>query len=195
MKDGTKELKIYNTLKDNLEFDTDILTILKILNKLLEIDTSKAITCWLELLNKYPVKELLSDTDFLPLIKDFSYNLIKTIKLDNYLKIRESLNKDNQFLIDNYVLNIYTTSTLNVLLDELITTSKITEEKAIIDILNKNSSTLPKEFFDFSEFLKTIVMKHIKLNQINKELFEDMLKLAKNNKDKAILEAWLIDYL
>ena len=195
MKDGTKELKIYNTLKDNLEFDTDILTILKILNKLLEIDTSKAITCWLELLNKYPIKELLSDTDFLPLIKDFSYNLIKTIKLDNYLKIRESLNKDNQFLIDNYVLNIYTTSTLNVLLDELITTSKITEEKAIIDILNKNSSTLPKEFFDFSEFLKTIVMKHIKLNQINKELFEDMLKLAKNTKDKAILEAWLIDYL
>ena len=59
---------LFSDIKDEVEFDIDVLSLFKILKAMLQIDVSKSVEAWLYLVNKYNVLELKKDIDFEPLL-------------------------------------------------------------------------------------------------------------------------------
>ena len=189
------ELKLFHILKDNLEFDRDILGIVKILEKILDNDKEEAIKAWTYLLERYDIKSLAKDLDFTPLLKDFSGDLIEKVGLDKFLEIRKNLGEDKQFLIDLYVFNCYQESAIIEVIQKLIMKEEFLEEKKLIEKLKEKEHILRKEFFNLDDLLKVVVELHIKLNKINGDFLKSLIEMASLEKEKALLLALIIDYI
>ena len=189
------EIELYETLKDDLEFDSDVLGMVRILKKMLRENSKEAIKAWVYLFNNYAFKDLRHDIDIEPLIKDFSIDLIKQLGVDKLGKIRSELKKDNVFLIDEYVFNCYQDSSIRIILEELIIQNDQPKEKEILIELKQNANKLSKEFFDFNDLLKLVINWHIKYDKIDKDFLFSLIDLASSKKDKALLSTLLIDYI
>ena len=189
------EIELYETLKDDLEFDSDVLGMVRILKKMLQENSKEAIKAWVYLFNNYAFKDLRNDIDIEPLIKDFSIDLIKQLGVGKLGKIRSELKKDNVFLIDEYVFNCYQDSSIRIILEELIIQNNQLKEKEILIELKKNANKLSKEFFDFNDLLKLVINWHIKYDKIDKDFLFSLIDLASSKKDKALLSTLLIDYI
>ena len=189
------ELKLFHILKDNLEFDRDILGIVKILEKILDNDKEEAIKAWTYLLERYDIKSLAKDLDFTPLLKDFSGDLIEKVGLDKFLEIRKNLGEDKQFLIDLYVFNCYQESAIIEVIQKLIMKEEFLKERKLIEELKEKEHILRKEFFNLDDLLKVVVELHIKLNKINGDFLKSLIEMASLEKEKALLLALIIDYI
>ena len=191
------EIELYENLKDNLEFDFDVISMVKILKKILQKDKKEAILAWTYLLDNYSIKDLKEDIDFSPLIKDFSEILIKDIGIEEFLKIRESLKEDNQFWIDFYVFNCYDENAgIKEIMEELIKSSLQDKEKEILWELYKEKNKFHKEFFDISDLLRLVVLLHIKYKKVDLDFLVSLIEgWELKEKNKALLYTLLIDYI
>ncbi len=185
--------ELFNILKDEIEFDRDIVAISRILISQFSYNQALAEKNWQYILNNYNIKELQQDLDFEPILKKIPLLIIKQEGISAYLKLRDNLKKDNQFLTDN---EIFCTSTPNdgiyVIIDGLITKENYTEEKTIINEVIKNSFKLPKELFEITEFLRNIIKSHITKNKMNLDLINELIIQAPTKKDQALLKTLLI---
>ena len=186
--------KLYDNLKDNLEFDSDVIAINKVLCALFKIDKETAIKSWKYIFQKYNLNTLKEDIDFTPIIKDFPAILFQELTLTDFLNILAKIPSKKEIL-----LNIFNTfdnnSALNLKLTKLIIAKNETEEKQFILEIVKYKDKLPKLVFDLNTFLQTAILKHLEIPNFNLKLLQEYTQLPDNNKDKTLLKILLIDYL
>ena len=84
-----------NYLKNNLVFDRDVEALFKIFKHLLKTEKDYVIDNWMDVLQKYKIKDLKQDINFELLLKDFPIILIEEIGLDKFLDLRLKLSLDN----------------------------------------------------------------------------------------------------
>ena len=183
--------ELFASLKDNLEFDSDITAIVKVLNYELSLDKNLALKNWFYLLTKYDIKNTMYDIDYKPLIKDFPLQYIKIYSLKEFLNL--NLPNSIKQLIYYYTFNSFNKEGIIELLKELIKENKLDKELEILDTIILYSKEFKKEYFDLTELLKQIINIHISLNKINKEYLEKLIKKAPTKKDQALLKTLLID--
>ena len=64
MDKGIYITNLFDNIKNNIEFDSDIIAINTILNTMLKIDLNKSIKSWKYVLKRYNIKLLSKDMDF-----------------------------------------------------------------------------------------------------------------------------------
>lgn len=188
---------LFMKLQDKMEFDEDVEALFKILKNLLKTKKQKSIDYWLILMKKYNLKELSSKIDFSPLTKEYLLELLKTENIDTILKLINSLPQINKKWLKENFINIFNeNSGIYIYIENLIKEKEKEEEKeinvlkAIIKENEKNKLT-----FDTEIFLKKVILKHLKMNQINLPFLFQITDLALNEKDKLLLKSLLIDYI
>ena len=186
---------LFMKLQDKMEFDEDVEALFKILKNLLKTKKQKSIDYWLILMKKYNLKELSSEIDFSPLTKEYLLELLKTENIDTILKLINSLPQINKKWLKENFINIFNeNSGIYIYIESLIREKEEEKEisvlKAIIKENEKNKLT-----FDTEIFLKKVILKHLKMNQINLPFLFQITDLALNEKDKLLLKSLLIDYI
>ena len=186
---------LFMKLQDKMEFDEDVEALFKILRNLLKTKKQKSIDYWLILMKKYNLKELSSEIDFSPLTKEYLLELLKTENIDTILKLINSLPQINKKWLKENFINIFNeNSGIYIYIENLIKEKEEEKEinvlKAIIKENEKNKLT-----FDTEIFLKKVILKHLKMNQINLPFLFQITDLALNEKDKLLLKSLLIDYI
>lgn len=186
---------LFMKLQDKMEFDEDVEALFKILKNLLKTKKQKSIDYWLILMKKYNLKELSSEIDFSPLTKEYLLELLKTENIDTILKLINSLPQINKKWLKENFINIFNeNSGIYIYIENLIKEKEEEKEinvlKAIIKENEKNKLT-----FDTETFLKKVILKHLKMNQINLPFLFQITDLALNEKDKLLLKSLLIDYI
>ena len=186
---------LFDILKDNLEFDRDVMAITKILKKELEIDFPKAIKNWKYLLNKYDLKTLSEDINMKPLTTEFPLLIIENAGIQSFLTIRGELSDNNKFLIDNAIFNTFKPNEgISLIVEDLINQKKEKEEMAFIDSIIAFQRDFPKEIFDITEFLYNIILWHLEKREINLNHLKNICLKAPSIKEQTILRAMFIDY-
>lgn len=188
-----KYLKMFNSLKDKIEFDSDVEAIYRILCKTLYIDLNKTIDCWLYILKHYNINELKKDLDFTLLLNEFPIKLIKIIGLKEFFKLTNKIDKKVVFLIDNELFrsSSYNEGIYLIINDYIINNEVLKEKEFIQDIWNYHNINI----FDYAEFIKNIILKHLEYHKIDLNYFKELIKSVKNRKEQIKLQALIIDYL
>ena len=187
---------LFSDIKDEVEFDIDVLSLFKILKAMLQIDVSKSVEAWLYLVNKYNVLELKKDIDFEPLLNLY---LVELLNYRTFLEVREVISMvcvDNQQIIWQFFLNSFNeNSGIYKYIDKLILNENYEEELEVIKDLVKRKDEFDKAIFDVLTFLKNIVFKHIQRGKTNINFLMQLANMAISRKDRAILKTLLIDYI
>lgn len=187
---------LFSDIKDEVEFDIDVLSLFKILKAMLQIDVSKSVEAWLYLVNKYNVLELKKDIDFEPLLNLY---LVELLNYRTFLEVREVISMicvDNQQIIWQFFLNSFNeNSGIYKYIDKLILDENYEEELKVIKDLVKRKDEFDKAIFDVLTFLKNIVFKHIQRGKTNINFLMQLANMAISRKDRSILKTLLIDYI
>ena len=187
---------LFSDIKDEVEFDIDVLSLFKILKAMLQIDVSKSVEAWLYLVNKYNVLELKKDIDFEPLLNLY---LVELLNYRTFLEVREVISMvclDNQQIIWQFFLNSFNeNSGIYKYIDKLILDENYEEELKVIKDLVKRKDEFDKAIFDVLTFLKNIVFKHIQRGKTNINFLMQLANMAISRKDRDILKTLLIDYI
>lgn len=187
---------LFSDIKDEVEFDIDVLSLFKILKAMLQIDVSKSVEAWLYLVNKYNVLELKKDIDFEPLLNLY---LVELLNYRTFLEVKGVISMvcvDNQQIIWQFFLNSFNeNSGIYKYIDKLILNENYEEELKVIKDLVKRKDEFDKAIFDVLTFLKNIVFKHIQRGKTNINFLMQLANMAISRKDRAILKTLLIDYI
>ena len=182
-----------NYLKNNLVFDRDVEALFKIFKHLLKTEKDYVIDNWMDVLQKYKIKDLKQDINFELLLKDFPIILIEEIGLDKFLDLRLKLSLDNKFLIDNYLFNIFD---LNAGIYTIIK-NNLYNEYVInnVDIIYENKNSIPNDIFDYDIFIGNVIKLYIENNIIDIPYFKKLIKTINDKKEQIIVNTYLIDYI
>ena len=187
---------LFSDIKDEVEFDIDVLSLFKILKAMLQIDVSKSVEAWLYLVNKYNVLELKKDIDFEPLLNLY---LVELLNYRTFLEVKGVISMvcvDNQQIIWQFFLNSFNeNSGIYKYIDKLILDENYEEELKVIKDLVKRKDEFDKAIFDVLTFLKNIVFKHIQRGKTNINFLMQLANMAISRKDRSILKTLLIDYI
>ena len=187
---------LFSDIKDEVEFDIDVLSLFKILKAMLQIDVSKSVEAWLYLVNKYNVLELKKDIDFEPLLNLY---LVELLNYRTFLEVKGVISMvcvDNQQIIWQFFLNSFNeNSGIYKYIDKLILNENYEEELEVIKDLVKRKDEFDKAIFDVLTFIKNIVFKHIQRGKTNINFLMQLANMAISRKDRAILKTLLIDYI
>ena len=186
---------LYIKLKDEIKFDEDVKALFEILKQLLKINAEKSINAWLYIMNKYNLKELESEIDFTPLITMYILELLKIKDLKTVLNIIKKIPKENSMIIKNTFINIFNKqSGIYQYIQRLIIKKDQKREYATLKLIIKANES-NKISFDIEIFLKNVILLHLKYNQIDISFLLKIANLPKNEKDRALLQTLLIDYI
>ena len=184
--------QLYAVLKDEIALDHDVEAIYWLLKAEWKQNQDLALTNWLYILNKYPIKELQNDIDFNLMLCDFPMFIIEKIGLEEFLKIRNTLNKDNKYLIDKNLFNSFKDHGIIEIIMKKIINQESAAEDNLLNTIEKNLEIFPKVIFDYAELLKKVIEKHLEIEPINWDYLLNLASRPKNLKDQAYLKALLI---
>ncbi len=186
---------VFEELKDKVEYDSDVNALYIVINKMLDIDSDRAIRWWEYLLNNYDLKKLANDIDFKEILYDLPEEILKRGLIKEYFNVRNHLEVDKINILDNKIFNIYKDAELEKILEYLIEEDKFWKEKELIRELLKEVNTISKQIFDLEGFIKLVITLHLKYEKIDLDWLLNLTELPNSNKDKAKLKALLIDYI
>lgn len=196
MDKGNYITNLFDNLKDDIEFDNDIIAITKLLIALLEIDPEDSINKWKYILKHYNIKKLSKDMDFTPVLKDYPTSLLCTIGIEHFLKLINKLKIEHQNYIYNNMFNIYMPDCgLCQALRKIIITGDYQKERSFVDAVIKSSLHYPMGIFDTADFLKRIINFHLNSNLKNISFLLELTDIPNNKKDQSLLKTLLIDYI
>ena len=186
-------LEKLNYLKNNISFDRDIEAIFQILKYFLKNDVQIAITNWLDIIQKYNIKDYQKDINFKLLLYDFPIILIEEIGLAAYFTLRTSINHDNKFLLDNNLFNVFDAHAgIYIIIKKYI---DITNIKNITTIMYKYRHTIAQDIFDYDILISNIIKLYIENQIIDINYFTNLIKTIKDKKEQIIASTFLIDYI
>ncbi len=187
--------ELYDNIKDDIEFDSDIIALEKLLNAMLNINVSKSITNWIYVVNKPYLSNIVSDVDLRPLTKEFPLKLIKKISFSKFMTIINSL-EYNKELIYNALFDVFEENCgILEIITDFINSGLKDKEREVIYLVINNSNDYAKTVFDIMQFLKRIISLHLKKENKNINLLLEYTEIPNNLKDKSVLKSLLIDYI
>lgn len=185
---------LFNDLKDNIEFDSDVLAINIIIKKMLKINQNIALSWWVYILNNYELNS--KDINFKSILFDIPYELLKINLINDLFIIRDNLTTQKRIILDNYLLNIYSDSVIKKIIEYYIIKNKFLLEKRLISKIITNKENINMEIFDFNDFVSLIISTHLKYNKLsNLNWLFSLIDLVNNKKEKAKIKVLLIDYI
>lgn len=189
-------MDLYNDIKDRIELDSDVVALYTILCKLFQMDREESINCWKYLILKYDIKEIGRDIDFLPLIKDYPIMILENLGLNAFFQEVESISHSKLEYIYQFLFNIYdANSFIYQSLDYYIKRNRYQDEKKLIQIFLEKKKDFFKGIFDQTEFIRRVILLHLKRKNVSLEFINYLIDLIDNAKDKAVLKTLIIDYI
>lgn len=189
-------MNLYNDIKDNVELDSDVVALYTILCRLFQIDLEESISCWKYLILKYDIKEKGRDIDFLPLIKDYPIKILEKLGLSCFFQKTDGIPQSKLEYIYQFLFNIYdANSFIYQSLDYYIKRSRYQDEKKLIQIFLEKKKDFFKGIFDQTEFIRRVILLHLKRKNVSLEFINYLIDLIDNAKDKAVLKTLIIDYI
>ena len=187
---------LFDDIKDNIEYDSDITAIYELIIRLLDYDEDLALKLWLYLVNKYDIIKLRKDIDFTLLLEEFPFTFLKRRGLKTFCDACFLIEKEKALYLKRIFFNVFNDESLILkLVQSYIKEEKSKKEKELIELIYKNSGEIPREVFDFATFIKKVIYFHLQYEKINVNFLLVFIDKVKNNKDKAVLKTLLIDYL
>ncbi|MCM1053008.1 MAG: hypothetical protein NC483_03445 [Ruminococcus sp.] len=194
MIDRTFLIELFDNIKDDIDCDSDIEAIYKILISIFKENKENAISSWQYILSNYDITRLKQDIDFTPILKDFPSEILYTLTLQEFYKILDNTKYKN--LIYENLFNVFDKeSAIYILIYNLIANKKMKKERETIQIVIENIDKYSSLTFDLSTFLKNIILFHLKQSEKNIDLLWEYTNIPSSNKEKSILKTLLIDYL
>ncbi len=189
-------MDLYNDIKDRIELDSDVVALYTILCKLFQMDREESINCWKYLILKYDIKEMGRDIDFLPLIKDYPIMILENLGLNAFFQEVEGISHSKLEYIYQFLFNIYdANSFIYQSLDYYIKRNRYQDEKKLIQIFLEKKKDFFKGIFDQTEFIRRVILLHLKRKNVSLEFINYLIDLIDNTKDKAVLKTLIIDYI
>lgn len=187
---------LIDDIKDEVDFDSDVEALAALLVILLEYNVKKSFDNWKYLVLKYDFDSLNKDIDFIPLKKDYPEKLIQKVGIESFFNYMKDIPTSKAIMIYNAIFNIYCSDcfiyqSLNYYIKMNDNNSEVVLIKNILD----KSKLVSKMFFDKTEFIKRIILLHVKNERIPIDFLQDLINSIENKKDRAVLNALLIDYL
>ena len=187
--------ELFDDLKDEIEFDEDVIAVFKILKAMIKIDIKKGVENYLYLMSHYSFKDLAQEINIIPLTKYFLIELLKYQKIEDILKLLEEIPLDNRILIESNLINTFTTkSGIYQYFKTIITKKETKKEIKEIELILKINTFSPL-YFDKVAFLKNIILIHLKTKNIDLPILLKIANYPKHNKDRALLKSLFIDYI
>ncbi len=184
---------LFLNLKDNICSDSDVDAVYNILRKASEVNIDKSIEWFKDIVNKYDIKNLRRDIDFLPLVRDYPVLLIKKRGIKDFINILNDVNKDNVFIVLINVFNIYDDlAIMSIILDGI----REKNDKEVLRLIEDiKMEEIKENILDFDSFLEEVIKAYINNNYINKRVLLKITDMGRNDKAKALLKALIIDYI
>ena len=196
MKKGDYINKLFDEIKDKIEFDIDVISIKKLLDVLYEIDIDDSIKKWLYILNKYDIQKLAKDTDLYYILIEFPNKIIRSCGLKKFVGFLNNINSSSQIFLFQHIFNIFDeASSINIILKEYIFNNKESLERDFINFIVINQDIMPQNIFDLTYFLKKVILMHIESNKIDIEFFKKLSELPLETKNQSILKTLFLDYI
>lgn len=187
---------LFHNLKDNIEFDSDIVALKKLLIATLKIDPQKAQERWLYLLTTYKINELSQDIDFSPLLNDFPTCLIEQEGIKTFFELIKVLNNETKLSIYKSFFNIYNKDCgIYNVLHNLIQNNKTNKEREYIKLVVKRNNEYPSGIFDIKDFLQNIIIYHLETNHKDIKFLLEISEIPQSIKEQSLLKTLLIDYI
>lgn len=186
---------LIDDIKDEIEFDSDVVALKSLLLILLKRNIKSSFENWKYLILKYDINSLKHDINFLPIIKDYPKMLIKKIGVENFFDFMQEIPFFKANIIYITLFNVFSSDCLIYQsLDYYIKNNDNDSELTFIkSILNKSSyfSTL---FFNKTEMIKRIIILHIENKSIQLDFLKTLIDKIDSKKEQAVLKTLLIDY-
>ncbi len=186
---------LIDDIKDEIEFDSDVVALKSLLLILLKRNIKSSFENWKYLILKYDINSLKHDINFLPIIKDYPKMLIKKIGVENFFDFMQEIPFFKANIIYITLFNVFSSDCLIYQsLDYYIKNNDNDSELNFIkSILNKSSyfSTL---FFNKTEMIKRIIILHIENKSIQLDFLKTLIDKIDSKKEQAVLKTLLIDY-
>ena len=190
----TEAEAIFQELKDQLEYDSDIIAVYRVLTFELTKKPSLALDNWLYLLNHYNMKSQKQDIDFDFLTYEIPLKIIEIFGLTKFMSILSQINENNKFVINNNLFSTYNNKRgIYEIFESLILKGKYQEELNLLNELLVHAKSYPKEIFDITKLLNNLIMFHLESNKYDKAILSELIKKAPSSKDQALLKSLLID--
>lgn len=188
--------KLYDDLKDNLEFDEDIRSLFTTLVYMLKEDSNRAVDSWIYVLKKYSLKEIKRDIDVTPLTSEFIGDLLKDKDLDYVFGLLSMFSLDNQDVVwQDFFNTISVDSKLFQYFRILIEKENFGKETQEIKLIIKKSRGFSKLYYHNMPLLKNIILIHMELGKMDMPTLLSIANIPKSRKEQAILKTLFIDYI
>ena len=188
--------KLYDDLKDNLEFDEDIRALFTTLVYMLKEDLNRAVDSWVYVLKKYSLKEIKRDMDITPLTSEFIGELLKNKDLDYVFGLLSMFSLDNQDVVwQDFFNTISIDSKLFQYFKTLIEKENFEKVTQEIKLIIKKSSVFSKLYYHPLFLLKNIILIHMELGKMDMPTLLSIASIPKSRKEQAILKTLFIDYI
>lgn len=189
-------VKLFDDIKEDIEFDSDVVTIEVLLNKMLDYDVEQSFLNWAWILKKYDILKLMNDIDFLPLLHGFPISFMKKVGYVSFFEYLNRIPLFSQKLVFDSLFNVFTSSSIfDDFISSFILNKDIKGEKDFIFFILKQSNMFSKDIFDEAKFLKKIIELHIQREYVPVSLLKPLTDYPKEKKERAILKTLLIDYI
>lgn len=186
---------LIDDIKDEIEFDSDVVALKSLLLILLKHNIKLSFENWKYLILKYDINSLKHDINFLPIIKDYPKMLIKKIGVENFFDFMQEIPFFKANIIYITLFNVFSSDCL--IYQSLEYYMKNNDNDSELDfiksILNKSSyfSTL---FFNKTEMIKRIIILHIENKSVQLDFLKSLIDKIDSKKEQAVLKTLLIDY-
>lgn len=187
--------QLFDDIKDDIEFDSDIIALESLLSNLLLYNQEKSINNWKYIILKYDIRCMNDELDFKPIIKDFPEKLMKKIGVEKFFFYMQNIPSSKSMIIYEAIFNIYSSDCfIYQSLSYYIRMNSRNEERTLIKNILDRSNSFSKIFFDKTELIKRIIILHIENNNICIDYLKELINIVDSKKEQAVLKTLLIDY-
>jgi len=186
---------LIDDIKDDIEFDSDIIALESLLLTLLDYDIRCSFNSWKYIVLKYDIKNLNKELDFIPIIKNYPERLMNKIGVESFFNYMRGIPDFKVKIIYESIFNVYNPECfIYQSLSYYIKRNSKAEERNLIKNILDRSSYFSKMFFDKTELIKRVVILHIENNSIPLDYLKELINTIDNKKERAVLKTLLIDY-
>lgn len=188
--------QLIDDIKDDIEFDSDIVALESLLLVLLNYNQSKSFDNWKYIILKYDIINLKGELDFNPIIKNYPEKLLQKVGIEKFFDYMKDISLTKAKIIYEILFNVYNSNCIiyNFLSDYIRKNENNKEKKLIKSVLDK-SDLFSKAFFDKTELIKRVIVLHLENNRVCIDYLEELINLVNSKKDQAVLKTLLINYL
>ncbi len=196
MDKGEYITNLFDAIKDEIEYDSDIEALYTLLMSMFKIDQKKSIAMWEYLITNTNLTSLRKDVNLTPILNSYPTYLIQELGFKSFYEILNKFTSTDKKYISENIFNIYAPeSGINQLIEKLIIKDDSKTEKEIIHLILKESKIYPESVFDVNDFLKNIIILHLKNKKIDLKLLEEITEMPKTLKEKALLKTLILEYI